>query len=84
MLAKYRIEISRIFVVALVIVIVISTSEWDTTKAPFVSTVLFMIGVVLVVSLGRLWCSLYIAGYKKDVLVTAGPYSMCLKPSLFF
>jgi hypothetical protein len=32
MLAKHRIEISRIFVVALVIVIVISTSEWDTTK----------------------------------------------------
>jgi protein-S-isoprenylcysteine O-methyltransferase Ste14 len=83
--AKYRIEISRIFVVALVIMIVLSGSVWES-KAHFVTAILFMIGCVLVgiATLGRLWCSLYIAGYKTDVLVTEGPYSMCRNPLYFF
>ena len=85
MIAKYRIGISRIFVVALVLVIVFSGSAWENQEH-FITSILFMIGCVLVgiATLGRLWCSLYIAGYKKDVLVTAGPYSMCRNPLYFF
>lgn len=85
MIDKFRIEISRIFIVVLVLAIAVSRSAWDS-KEPFVSAILFMIGCVLVgiASLGRLWCSLYIAGYKTDVLVTEGPYSMCRNPLYFF
>jgi hypothetical protein len=54
--------------------------------APFISALLLLIGAILVgiASLGRLWCSLYIAGYKTDKLVTEGPYSICRNPLYFF
>jgi protein-S-isoprenylcysteine O-methyltransferase Ste14 len=30
--------------------------------------------------LGRIWCSVYIAGHKDSELVTAGPYARCRHP----
>ena len=85
MTEKLRIRISQIFAGLLVVLICISNSLWED-KAPFVTTVLFLLGAVLVgiASLGRLWCSVYIAGYKTDHLVTQGPYSMCRNPLYFF
>lgn len=85
MVEKLRIRISQIFAGLLVVLICVSSSLWED-KAPFVTTVLFLFGAVLVgiASLGRLWCSFYIAGYKTDHLVTQGPYSMCRNPLYFF
>jgi protein-S-isoprenylcysteine O-methyltransferase Ste14 len=85
MVEKLRIHISQIFAVLLVVLICFSGSLWED-KAPLVNTVLFLLGVVLVGigSIGRLWCSVYIAGYKTGHLVTQGPYSMCRNPLYFF
>ncbi|MFA4916416.1 MAG: isoprenylcysteine carboxylmethyltransferase family protein [Syntrophales bacterium] len=85
MIEKLRLYISQIFVVLLIVLICVSRSLWED-KAPLVSTVLFFGGAVLVgiASLGRLWCSVYIAGYKTDRLITQGPYSMCRNPLYFF
>lgn len=60
-------------------------SSWEI-KNEAVSFSLFFIGMLLVAiaSLGRMWCSLYIAGYKNERLVTKGPYSTCRNPLYFY
>ena len=85
MIEKLRIRTSQVFVAFLIFFIAVSGSAWEDS-VPFMSTILFFAGAVLVgiASLGRLWCSLYIAGYKTDRLVTEGPYSMCRNPLYFF
>ena len=35
---------------------------------------------VALACLGRIWCSLFIAGHKDEVLVTTGPYALCRHP----
>ncbi|MCU0575016.1 MAG: isoprenylcysteine carboxylmethyltransferase family protein [Syntrophobacteraceae bacterium] len=40
-----------------------------------------MVGIATV---GRLWCSIYISGYKNDQLITVGPYSISRNPLYFF
>jgi len=42
---------------------------------------IFLIGVG---TLGRLWCSVYVAGNKTSDLIIVGPYSVCRHPLYFF
>lgn len=36
--------------------------------------------IVVAGSLGRIWCSVFVAGRKDAVLVTEGPYALCRHP----
>lgn len=81
----YRIILTRVAaVVGLFFYFV--TRSWWSQKNDMVSHTLLFIGILLVsiASLGRMWCSLYIAGYKDDRLVMEGPYSVCRNPLYFF
>ncbi|MEO8062969.1 MAG: methyltransferase [Pseudomonadota bacterium] len=35
---------------------------------------------VALACLGRIWCSVFIAGHKDEKLITAGPYALCRHP----
>ncbi|MGC8720258.1 MAG: methyltransferase family protein, partial [Thermodesulforhabdaceae bacterium] len=82
---RLRIPLSGLFAGLLIVLIGISRSRWEDI-AKFVTMIQFIVGIILVgiASMGRLWCSLYIAGYKKSRLITQGPYSMCRHPLYFF
>jgi hypothetical protein len=36
--------------------------------------------LIAIACLGRIWCSVFIAGHKDDRLITEGPYSVCRHP----
>lgn len=88
MIQTLRIQVSRLFGILMAVMLCISTSGWEE-QAPLMAAGLFFLGTILVglATVGRLWCSLYIAGYKTKHLVTVGPYSMSRNPfisSLFW
>jgi protein-S-isoprenylcysteine O-methyltransferase Ste14 len=80
-----RLILTKAFFTALVALLVLSGGRLETSHE-ILCAVLFLIGCFLVgiASLGRLWCSLYIAGHKTKDLVTEGPYSICRNPLYFF
>lgn len=55
-------------------------------QSVFFGKVLFTLGCSLAAigAFGRLWCSLYISGYKNNTLISEGPYSLCRNPLYFF
>ena len=79
---RRRIILSRMIIWPLALTIFLTTSKQGEIFKGF----LFLAGCMLVAvaTIGRLWCSLYIGGYKKKQLVTSGPYSLCRNPLYFF
>lgn len=84
-LEKYRILLTRIAAAIALFLYVASENYWES-RNKVIPLCLFALGLFLVgvASLGRMWCSLYIAGYKNGRLVTEGPYSVCRNPLYFF
>jgi len=85
MFEKLRIHLTRLFAGILSCIILFSGSAWEP-RAPFLSSLFFFFGMILVAigTLGRLWCTLYIGGFKTSKLITVGPYSMSRHPLYFF
>lgn len=71
--------------VCLAVFCLFTRSSWMETW-PLAASLLVFGGLLLtgIAAAGRLWCSLYIAGYKDRRLVVSGPYSVCQHPLYFF
>ena len=82
---KLRLPVSRLASAVAIFFLLLSTNHWEP-GGEGVATGLFTLGMFLVAigTLGRMWCSIYIAGYKDRVLITQGPYSMTRNPLYFF
>jgi protein-S-isoprenylcysteine O-methyltransferase Ste14 len=80
-----RIRLTWLFALTMIALILVTQSAWEH-NSPLVAELLFVAATLLVgiAVMGRLWCSVYIAGHKKKTLITYGPYSLCRNPLYFF
>lgn len=81
---RARTILIRITLLAVLILLLLSDSHWRNSGG-FVALI-FPAGIFLAAigAIGRLWCSVYISGYKTRCLITVGPYAMCRNPLYFF
>lgn len=82
---RNRLIAARIFGLGISVLLILGATYWNFSNQ-MIGTALFVAGTLLAVLgfCGRLWCLSYIAGRKKRVLVTGGPYSLCRHPLYFF
>jgi protein-S-isoprenylcysteine O-methyltransferase Ste14 len=82
---NWRIHTTRAMIVLMIVLFTISGGAWEE-RCPVFSMALFVVGCVMATLgvVGRLWCALYIGGYKTQHLITEGPYSISRNPLYFF
>lgn len=83
-LEKKRINVSKACVIGLFIMAASVQSNWAVDGIMSGTCLLIGISLSVIGCLGRVWCSLFIDGFKTKQLVICGPYSVCRNPLYFF
>ncbi len=81
---KFRIAISRIFAVMIVLLVLFSTSSCTTSLSVKMALDFISFVMVIIAAFGRLWSLAYISGHKTRDLIILGPYSMVRNPLYLF
>lgn len=82
--AKYRLLISRIFLIIVVFLLLLSDNKVNNWSPAYTWLEFFGYSLGLVGIIGRIWSSLFIEGFKTKTLITKGPYSLMRNPLYFF
>lgn len=83
-IAKTRLFVSRIFGLTIIFLILFTGHSFEQEKIVDISFELSGLLLLSICSFGRLWALIFISGYKSDVLITEGPYSIVRHPLYFF
>lgn len=82
--ARYRIGISRALFVLVIALVLLTRHAWpDPGLWTGVSGTLGFVALITA-ALGRLWCSIYICGFKTKRVISDGPYSVVRNPLYVF
>ncbi len=79
-----RIAFSRLLLLLWIALFALTHHKWDEgglMECSLTWSAVILIGIAM---LGRIWCSIYICGYKNRMLLQTGPYSLCRHPLYFF
>lgn len=84
LIERNRIALSWMCCLTLGLLAVVAKSHWPTGGLMSGTLLLIGLSLALIGCIGRIWCSLFIDGFKTKQLVTCGPYSVCRNPLYFF
>ncbi len=79
-----RKTLTRILAVCLVILMIFTRDPILLDEAIYIIMEFTGLLLVSIAAFGRLWCTLYIGGYKNKELIQSGPYSIFRHPLYFF
>jgi protein-S-isoprenylcysteine O-methyltransferase Ste14 len=79
-----RLIASRALVVGAVVFAGLGAGHWHTHSPASLAMESTSICFLLAGAIGRIWCSVHIAGRKNAFVVAQGPYSVCRNPLYFF
>ena len=82
--ARYRLLISRFFLLIMIIVLLFSDNKVDNWSPTYNWLEFFGYFFGLIGVFGRIWSSLFIEGNKTQKLIVKGPYSLMRNPLYFF
>ena len=82
--ARHRILISRLYFLPVIALILATRGTFADSGKEAVLVDLAAFAAITVAALGRLWCSIYIAGYKTCRVIDCGPYSLVRNPLYLF
>lgn len=77
----------RLLLAALLVLVPLTATVqpyWELAGIPVNALPVLGMALLAVCILGRCWCTLYIGAFKKNQLVTTGPYSLCRNPLYVF